>query len=111
MTEAELLRCTTCGGETLHSVVRNGRGDVINSVCKDPGHARRSAESAILKALGKGSIQAADIAEHPELRGHHRQAINQAVTHLEAAGRVIVLRETGDREHSFPFSGLMLAEG
>lgn len=111
MTAPDYLYCPTCGTETLHAVVRNGQGEVSSSACKDEEHATRAAESAILVALRSGSIDAGGIPRHAELSRHPRQAITRAVSSLEAAGQIIVLRETGDTENPFPFSGLMPAEG
>jgi hypothetical protein len=110
MTTAEYLHCAICGCETLHTVVRNGQGTFVSSACKDPKHATRAAEEAILGVLKNGSIDAADIPTHRELGLHAQQAVTRAVVSLEAAGRLIVLRETSDRENPFPFSGLLPVE-
>lgn len=72
-------------------------------------HDPRAAQSAILGALSGGALYAADITQHPDLGRFPRQAVIQAVASLEAAGAVIVLRETGDQENPFPFSGLISA--
>src|SRR5689334_3419423 len=106
---ADYIFCRLCGHETLHSVIRDGQGRVSNSACKDPAHTIRAAKTALVEALATGTIEAADIPGHPKLARHAQVAITKAVAALKAEGRVIVLRETGDRPNPFPFSALMNA--
>ena len=106
----EYLFCSTCQGQTLHSVNRSGSGAILAQVCRDPGHQVRLAAQDIVLAMGRGSsVKAPEIRAHTELSRFGTTVIELAVALLEADGEIIVVGETGEAPNPFSFSELVRA--